>query len=208
MIEEAVTKEVTSQNLLLVLIIAVTAGLGAFFGAYLKKMGEQRAQNEIFDKLLGQLVIQTRATEEIKGDIAKEVASSTELVRGGLAKDLAKFESILAEDVQFKVEILLPRIEAYKSLWAMTFVVRPTRKEPITEAEKTQLTEDMTDWYYKTGNGIFLSLEAGKLWRQARRSLSTDDNEATKKVFSTLRTQIKIDIRVYGLEEAETEIGT
>lgn len=207
LIEEAVEKGISSQSLLLMLVLVVAVGLAAFLGAYLKKLGEQRAQNEIFDKLLKQLVIQTDATEKIKGNIAKEVATSTERIRGELAKDLATFESTLTENVQFKTEILLPRLEAYKSLWAMTYIVRPTREEPITDAEKIQFTEEMTAWYYKLGNGIFLSLEAGSLWRQARRSLATEDDEAIKESFKTLRTQIKLDIKVYGTEEAGTEIG-
>ena len=193
LIEEAVNKGITSQSWLLMLILVVVAGLTAFLAAYLKKLGEQRAQNKNFEELLQQIDRKTSAIENIKGDIAK---------------DIKKLESTLAEDVQFKTEILLPRINAYKTLWAMTYVVRPTQEEPITDAEKAQLIEDMTAWYYTIGNGIFLSLEAGKLWRQARRSLSSGEDKAIKKIFGTLRTQIKIDIRVYGLKEAEKEIGT
>jgi len=208
LIQEAVEKGLTSRSWLLMLTLVVGAGLAAFLGAYLKKWGEHRQHEEVFDKLLDQLIVQTRATEDIKGRIAVEIASSTELLKGELANDLATLQASLTEDIQFKTRTLLPRLEAYKSLWAMTYVVRPTRKEPITDREKIQLGDDMTAWYYDTGNGIFLSLEAGKLWRTARRSLSTADDKVITEAFSALHTQLKLDIRVYGLVEAGTELGT
>jgi hypothetical protein len=187
------------------LTLVVCTGLAAFFGAYLKKRGEHQALKEVSTYLLNQ----NSAIESIKGSIAIDVASSTESLKAVIATYLATFQSSLTEAVQFKTGILLPRIEAYKSLWAMTYVVRPTRKDLIADFEKTKLGEDMTAWYYNAGNGIFLSTEAGELWRTARSSLSNlDDDKIIKDAFSDLRTQLKIDIRVYGEVEAEKELGT
>jgi len=208
LIQEAVEKGLTSRSWSLMLVLIVGAGLAAFLGAYLKKRGEHRAHEEVFDKLLEQLIVQTRATEQIRGGIAAEVASSTENLKGELARDLAALQASLDEDVQFKTGVLLPRLDAYRSLWSMTYVVRPTRKDPILDQEKVQLEADMTTWYYHSGNGIFLSLEAGKLWRAARRTLSSPDDKTIKDAFSELRTRLKLDIKVYGPVEASTELGT
>ncbi len=193
LVEDAVEKGLTYQSWFLILVFVLVAGLSVFLRSYLNKKGEQKAHNEIEKQLHVQSVKLISATEEIKGDIAK---------------DLAAFESDLTEKVQVKIEILLPRIEAYKLLWALTYMVRPTRTEAVTDSEKNQIDEEMTKWYYNFGNGIFLSTEAGKLWRQARSSLVTDTDDVIKDKFSSLRTQIKLDVSVYGQEEAETELGS
>jgi hypothetical protein len=208
LIQEAVEKGITSRSWLLMLTLVVSTGLAAFLGSYLKKRGEHQALKEVSKALRDELIVKTIAIENIKGSIAIAVASSTESLKAVIATDLATFQSSLTEAVQFKTGILLPQIEAYKSLWAMTYVVRPTRKDLIADFEKTKLGEDMTAWYYNAGNGIFLSTKAGELWRTARSSLSNLDDKMIKGAFSDLRTQLKIDIRVYGEVEAETELGT
>jgi hypothetical protein len=208
LIQEAVEKGITSQRWPFLIILVVGAALAAFLGSYLKKKGEHRAQDEVSEKLLEQLIVQTRATEEIKGNIAAEVGSSTTRLQATMAEQLAKLQATLTQDVQFRIETLLPRLEAYKSLWAMTYVVRPTRNESITEPEKAKLREDMGSWYYNAGNGIFLSLDAGKRWRAARSSLEKLDDDKIKLAFSRLRTQLKVDIQVYEALDAETDLGS
>ena len=52
LIQEAVEKGLTSRSWLLMLTLVVGAGLAAFLGAYLKKWGEHRQHEEVFDKLL------------------------------------------------------------------------------------------------------------------------------------------------------------
>jgi hypothetical protein len=118
------------------------------------------------------------------------------------------FNAELQKDVYYKTEILLPRLEAYKTLWNLTYGVRPTRQERITEEEKSKLNNELTAWYYECGNGIFLSLKTGKLWRSARRSLSNQSDDQIQNEFSSLRTQLKRDIKVYGKQAARIELGT
>ncbi|HEU0050104.1 MAG TPA: hypothetical protein VFQ43_21115 [Nitrososphaera sp.] len=72
LVEQAVADGLASEKWLMLLISLVAAGIGAFFGSYLNKLGEYRAATEHFDELLRQLKIQTKATEEIKGEIAAE----------------------------------------------------------------------------------------------------------------------------------------
>lgn len=73
------TKEVLDKGLSFGLWVAlfgglVAAGVGAFAGAYLKKIGELRALDERFDSVMEQLKAQTAATEGIKADFAKDIA--------------------------------------------------------------------------------------------------------------------------------------
>jgi hypothetical protein len=52
-------------------ITFAVAGGGAYFGAYLKKKGENLATHEDMDKLVKQVEAVTRTTEEIKGEISR-----------------------------------------------------------------------------------------------------------------------------------------
>ncbi len=78
LIEKAVNEGLTSSSWILLLITLVGAGIGAFLGSYLKKKGEQRAIKEDFDEILRQVHAQTKTTEEVKGDVAKELAGFTQ----------------------------------------------------------------------------------------------------------------------------------
>jgi hypothetical protein len=77
----------------------------------------------------------------------------------------------------------------------------------LTPDEKKALGDALTRWYYETGDGICLSLEAGRLWRRARNSLADQSDEKIRDEFSALKTQLKKDIKVYGEREAEIELG-
>lgn len=204
LIQDAIEKGLTSRIWLVMLLGLICAGAGAFLGSYLKKMGEQRAIKEKFDEVLQQIAAQTEVTQAIKADFAKDISSFT----ADLSTDLETLKACLQEDLSYKIEVLLPRLDAYKTLWELTYIVRPTRKDRIKDEEKAKLEEDLTSWYYKNGQGIFLSLEAGRLWRSARRSLSSDSDEEIKEAFSALKTQLKTEIKVYGELDAVTELGT
>jgi hypothetical protein len=52
-------------------ITLISAGVGAYIGAYLKKKGEIKGLNENFSNLTSQLEVTTRISEEIKGELAK-----------------------------------------------------------------------------------------------------------------------------------------
>ena len=49
----------------------VTAGLGSYFGAYLKRKGENLATHEDMNRLVEQVEATTRATEEIKSQVSE-----------------------------------------------------------------------------------------------------------------------------------------
>jgi hypothetical protein len=63
------------------------------------------------------------------------------------------------------------------------------------EDEKIALRDDLTRWYSERGDGICLSLRAGRLWRNARHSLTGQPDEKIKEEFSLLKTQLKQGIK-------------
>ena len=237
LIQQAVENGITAASWVVLVIAIFGAALGAGFGSYLKRKGENYATKEDFADLLGQVRATTKATEEMKLPFAKELSSFTESIKTALATELeghkatlqlasAKeltsfteniratvsteletFKSQLQEDLYYKTQILVPRLEAYRRLWQLTYVVRPTREDRLPEDEKKALGDALTSWYYESGDGICLSLEAGRLWRSARNSLTGQSDEKIKDEFSSLKTQLKKDIKVYGEREAGIELG-
>ncbi|QIB50363.1 hypothetical protein [Pseudomonas sp. OIL-1] len=53
-------------------ISVVSAGLGAYFGSYLKKKGQDKAMSEGFRELKERLRVTTKLTEGIKSDVARD----------------------------------------------------------------------------------------------------------------------------------------
>jgi hypothetical protein len=78
LIERAVHEGLTSSSWIILVIIIVGAGIAAFLGSYLAKKGEQHAIKENFDDVLRQVHAQTKTTEEVKREIAKELAHFTQ----------------------------------------------------------------------------------------------------------------------------------
>jgi hypothetical protein len=237
LIDDGIKNGITSASWRLIIFSILAAFVGAWVGGYLKKKSEHYATKEDFDELLRQVIETTKATEAIRLEMGeklasfteqrratfateletiratlqlgsgKELSSFTENLRGSIATQLETVRTKLQEDLYYRTEVLLPRLEAYKLLWELTYVVRPTRKDAITQQEKENLRTELTRWYYEKGYGICLSLEAGILWRDARNSLVDQSDDKVKDKFSALRTQLKKDIKVYGELEANFELG-
>ena len=70
----------------------------------------------------------------------------------------------LATASQYDLQVLAPRLEAYRTLCALTgrlaLSATPTPMPDICHA----LAGDMHTWYYNQGNGIFLSFPAAELF--------------------------------------------
>jgi len=75
-----------TSYLLLVVFSLLTAGIGAYLGAYLRRRGENLATREDFDLILKQLSLQTQEVEGIKSEIAR--AGWVHQRRWELARDL------------------------------------------------------------------------------------------------------------------------
>jgi ribosome-binding ATPase YchF (GTP1/OBG family) len=65
-VQRAIEEGVASTAWPLFIVAVLSAGLGAFFGSYLRRKGEDAATRENFEEVLKQLRAQTKATEEIK----------------------------------------------------------------------------------------------------------------------------------------------
>lgn len=78
LIEQAVREGLLSYTWLLLVITLIGAGIGAFFGSYLKKKGEHRALQEDFDEVLRQVRAQAKTTEDVKADVTKELSQFTQ----------------------------------------------------------------------------------------------------------------------------------
>jgi len=63
----------TSAQFLYLVLTAVVAGVGAYFGSYLKKKGGDLATHEDLDKLVDQVKAVTQATKEIEEKISDQM---------------------------------------------------------------------------------------------------------------------------------------
>lgn len=61
------------MDALSLIVTAIIAGGSAYFGAYLKKKGENFATHEDIDKLVSQVAVVTQTTKEIEAKISSEV---------------------------------------------------------------------------------------------------------------------------------------
>lgn len=124
------------------------------------------------------------------------------------------------------------RIQAYAALWAMLRVASPSRPEPMSEAERNDLFEQVTDWYYTDGNGMLLTDKTRQLYLKAKENLrcSADElfpaslcaeahrrdfgeherwrSEISRRQLSLLRTQMKADLAIYGMVSAGSLHGS
>jgi hypothetical protein len=99
------------------------------------------------------------------------------------------------------------RVNSYQNLWSLTEAVSPSVKRNYTEAEKDILSQRLRAWYYAEG-GIYLPQKTADLYLKAKNSLeggSTPDE--IRDAFSSLRTQIKVDVGTIDEEQATVQIG-
>jgi hypothetical protein len=118
---------------------------------------------------------------------------------------------------QQRLKIADQRLEAYRALWELMEVARPTRTDednpvekggPLTQKEALSLYKKMTHWYYGNGNGILLPDETKRLYLEAKKRLAgfaagSEDwmggGKRRIRELSLLRTQMKVDLAIYGM---------
>jgi hypothetical protein len=126
------------------------------------------------------------------------------------ASELAKTRQELETASQYDLQILVPRLQAYCRLWASTGRLATWPKDqPLAEGLHT-LEAELRAWYYKDGHGIYLSFQAAELFLQVLDAIKTatdQEKEAVLQRLSSLRTQLKSDIRVYDPVQAATELA-
>lgn len=101
------------------------------------------------------------------------------------------------------------RAAAYLSLWQLTAEIDAIDRSPLTPGRVEQLLNEITEWYYEKGNGLYLSHPATQLFLEARKTLKkpSPDVTAIKKGFSRFRTQMKQDIGIYTERQARRPVN-
>ncbi|MFI0445504.1 hypothetical protein [Actinomadura sp. 6N118] len=125
---------------------------------------------------------------------------------------------------QLRVRLSDRRIQAYARLWEPTVIATPMRSErPLTKADREQLFDLLTSWYYGHGDGMLLTARTRELYLKVKTNLICDDADLQPAMLATLvrsapadrvnaqrgcisvrqlsllRTQLKADLAVYGV---------
>ena len=127
---------------------------------------------------------------------------------------------------QLQLKIVDRRLESYASLWALMEVAGPWRIEaglnPISVLERKELFDNMTNWYFGSGNGMMLAPTTRELYLNAKFNLICDDEklrpdtliafrpddphdrerwrgQMSMSQLSLLRAQMRYDLAIFGL---------
>jgi hypothetical protein len=121
-----------------------------------------------------------------------------------LAKELRDLQ--VQKELQMTAQIASARLPAYAKLWEIQNVVSPTLKPELSPQQRKDLETNLRAAFFQNGNGIFLSHSAFTRYRDAMKSLQdeTSTSQQIVSAFSALRTQLKLDVRIYNEEEAMT----
>src|SRR5262245_385740 len=115
------------------------------------------------------------------------------------------YATVVAHSVrrQMQVKLLEPKLDAYRKLWTLMEVASPSLNKEWSPDERTALENTLRGWYYAGGNGIFLSRESRAILVEAKQALldSKVDSSKIRGMLSTMRSQMKNDIAVYGKED-------
>jgi hypothetical protein len=98
------------------------------------------------------------------------------------------------------------RVAAYKQLWSLTVSVKASDVGDIDVADRATLASRLTDWYYSNAGGMFLSHQAASAFLVARDLLKEGPAKDIREEFSTLRSQLKYDLRFYSAEERTRQL--
>ncbi|MEM7208867.1 MAG: hypothetical protein AAF434_13675 [Pseudomonadota bacterium] len=116
-------------------------------------------------------------------------------------RKLHEYKIGLEENVGTRVRIAERRLPSYRKLWELTGPTTRARDKQLSMVERRELYKALCGWYYESGNGIFLSNNTRELYLDSRESLINDNvsDEEITRIFSSLRTEIKNEIGIYGM---------
>jgi hypothetical protein len=124
---------------------------------------------------------------------------------GLIGSVLSIWATVVAHNVrrEMQVKLLEPQLDAYRKLWSLMEVASPSLEQEWSLAERASLESTLRGWYYAAGNGIFLSKESRALLVGAKEALLDGKihSDKIRKALSSLRSQMKNDIGVYGKED-------
>jgi hypothetical protein len=124
---------------------------------------------------------------------------------------------------QQRLRIAERRLDAYGELWALMEVARPTRVKdvsvdregPLTRKEARKLYQEMTHWYFGSGNGLLVPDTTKQLYLEVKSRLgdyaegdeAPSDAEGTKRIaeLGLLRAQMRLDLDMYSVPYLPSE---
>lgn len=117
-----------------------------------------------------------------------------------LNRKLEQYKIALEEGISTRVRIAERRLPSYRKLWEITQPTTKARDAALSMEDRKELYTRLCNWYYEEGNGIFLSNKTRELYLDAREKLIRDDTSSDDitDYFSTLRSEIKSEIGIYG----------
>jgi hypothetical protein len=100
---------------------------------------------------------------------------------------------------------------AYEKLWALTEDLSPRGPLELSRDKCQELLNALRKWYYENGYAMYVSLDAADLVLKGLAVLERSEEEQfepqeAKRAFSSLRTQLKVDMGVYTPAEANMQI--
>jgi hypothetical protein len=123
-----------------------------------------------------------------------------------LNQRLETFKGSLA----FQTALAPKRTAAYEALWEKTAPLTPRDVATLdVRAATGSCLQDLRSWYYDKGNAMYLSLDAADLFLAGLKLLGRGDQVSAEKIrhhFSSLRTQLKVDLGVYTRADAKVQI--
>jgi hypothetical protein len=109
---------------------------------------------------------------------------------------------------QIRITLAESRREAYARLWELTVVAASTRLDdvdgaagPITLAQRQQLYDRMTRWYYSRGNGMLLAKDTREVYLKAKSNLACPKGQlrpaqvGKQTILEALRTELSVSER-------------
>jgi hypothetical protein len=172
----------------------------ALANVYNKELEELKARRAKENTLLGGLIMLDLEQIRILAKQQEQAANA----EAALMADQFR----LGQDFHSKKQLANSekRLDAYRSLWSL---MAPLSPQVGANLDRKVLVEAFRKWYYEFGNGLLLTWRAQNAYLVANELLSKE--EATevevRKAFSTLRTQMKVDIDVYTDEESKKRAG-
>lgn len=105
LIQQAIREGITSSLWILILGALLAASIGALFGSYFKKKGEDIATNEQFKNTLRQAFEQTTIVEQVKANISKASQESLESFKGSLSRELEMLKAGMQDELKRNSDI-------------------------------------------------------------------------------------------------------
>jgi hypothetical protein len=111
--------------------------------------------------------------------------------------------------LQTKLKLLESRIEAYRSLWALTEPASPTRGdrgESLPPDAAKAMGRAIYDWYYKDGNGLFMPDRTRQHLQKIHQTLQYGEPQPPSGdpqivALSQLRSMLRQDVGVFAKKE-------